>query len=101
MRVAKFDKLAVGEMTANFLSAPASLKAKAAFVNSATGATHGWTECFNWSPATTTKMAELRTCMEADLAHIHFEDGATASSVGDQISHDGLGEALGSHVPQG
>lgn len=101
MRVAKFDKLAIGEMTANFLSVPTSLKAKAAFVDSTTGSTHGWTECSNWSPATAAKMAELRTCMETDLARIHFEDGATASSGGDQIAYDGLGEVLGSHVPQG
>lgn len=100
MRTAKFDKLAVGEMTANFLTVPASIKVKAAFVDSTTGSTHGWTECSNWSPATASKMAELRACMEADLARIHFEDGTTTSGGGDQIAYGGLGEALGS-VPQG
>ena len=100
MRSSKFDRLAIGEMTANFLSVPAVLKAKAAFVDSTTGATHGWTECFNWSPATSAKMAELRASMEADLERIHFVDGTTTSGSGDQIAHDGLGEALG-RVPQG
>lgn len=100
MRAAKFDKIAIGEVTANFLVMPASLRAKAAFVDSSTGVTHGWTDCANWSEATIAKMRELRACMEADLERIHFEGSATTCSSAVEIDHDGLGEALGG-VPQG
>jgi len=100
VRVAKFDKLAVGELTANFLSVPTALRAKAAFVSGSTGATHGWTECTKWSDETYAKALELRACMEKDLERLHFDDGTTTPGSGEQVAHDGLGEALG-RVPQG
>jgi len=102
VRTAKFDKIVVGELTVSFVSAPSVLKAKAAFVDSSiTGATHGWTECTNWSAGTVARLADLRASMEADLAKIHFDDGTTTPSGKTDVAHDGLGEALGGGVPQG
>jgi hypothetical protein len=102
VRASKFDKIAVGEMTVNFMSVPNVMKAKAAFVDSSgTGSTHGWTECTNWSAGTVAKLADLRASMEADLEKVHFDDGTTIPGGKNDVAHDGLGEALGGGVPQG
>jgi hypothetical protein len=87
---AKFDGLAVGELSANLLGPMAKLTAKAAFINSETGHTHGWTTNEQWSPETIVKLRELRAAMEADLARIHFGDGLVEK-----------GEVFGGQVPGG
>lgn len=77
------------------------MKSKAAFVNSVTGNTHGWTTHHVWSPETLERLKKLRESMELDLAAAHFldvgeapqaeveETGTTTESSG------GLGEHLG------
>jgi hypothetical protein len=78
-REAKFDHVAVGSFTADFFAGPSPvMKAKAAFADSKTGCTYGWTSNETWSPHTLEKLRELRQSMEEDLAVIHFEDGGTA-----------------------
>ena len=74
---AKFDSVVVGEGTFSFLAAGGSpaLEAKAAFVNSRSGETHGWTTNRQWSPAVLEKMKELRSLMEIDLGMLHLEGG--------------------------
>lgn len=109
MRPAKFDTIRVAEITVSFLETPAAVTAKAAFVNTKSGATHGWTTGKRWADDTMAKLVELRELMERDLSSTHFEDGATASSPttsGGSIreTFQGLGEHLGASeegVPQG
>lgn len=98
----KFDGIAVGEITASFVGPTLSLEAKAAFANSKTGDTHGWTKNTQWSPGVIEKVRELRALMELDLGRIHFEGGGemlvttsnTASGLGGG-GGGGLGEHLG------
>lgn len=78
--VAAFDGLAVGELTATFMGPSLKLTAKAAFVASKTGHTHGWTSNEQWSPTTIEKLKELRAAMEQDLARVHFGEVDTAQA---------------------
>lgn len=92
---AKFDGIALGEFTVNFLGPTTKVVAKAAFVGTQSGHTHGWTTNEQWSPETMQKLGELRAAMESDLARVHFTGGDVASSsgvFGGQIG--GLGEHL-------
>lgn len=72
--IPKIDGIAVGEFEGNFLGPSPRLKAKAAFVDSHNGSTHGWTTCEQWSPTTIQKLKEFRAAMEEDLAGLHFQD---------------------------
>lgn len=94
---AKFDGLAIGELSANLLGPTVKLTAKAAFVDSGSGNTHGWTTNESWSPETMSKLRELRAAMEQDLARMHFGEGLTERSevFGGQTPSGGLGEHLG------
>lgn len=102
----KFDAMALGEFSAKFLGGIHQLEftAKAAFVDSKTGETHGWTHAgtATWSPATIEKLKELRALMEVDLGRLHMEGGGEVlvgpASVGSAVPSDfegGLGEHLG------
>jgi hypothetical protein len=101
-----FDALVVGDFTCDLTGATVALVAKAAFVNRETGHTHGWTRQTSWSPATLSKLAELRTLMEIDLGRTHLIDGGEDVSgsqfVRPQPSQgdaDGDGEGgLGAHL---
>lgn len=100
----KFDGLTIGELSANFLQGPGvvNLKAKAAFVNTKNGGTHGWTMHEHWSPTTLAKLKELTELMEEDIAKVHFSDGSypvldfreTSPGTPAQAT-GGLGEHLG------
>ncbi len=96
---AKIDSIAVGEISASFLGATVHLEAKAAFANSKTGDTHGWTKNAQWTPPVLEKLKELRALMEMDLGRIHFEStelietGAPAAR-GVRFEGGGLGEHL-------
>lgn len=72
-----------------------SLVAKAAFVNTKTGATHGWTEGTGtiWSTETKTAVAALAASMEKDLAVLHF-GGAREVPGFAASTNSGLGEHL-------
>jgi len=77
-----------------------SLVAKAAFVNTKTGATHGWTEGTGtiWSAETKAAVAALAASMEKDLAVLHF--GGTRESTGfSSAATSGLGEHLADGDP--
>lgn len=108
MREVKFNAIRVAEITLNVAEATSSITAKAAFVNTTTGQTHGWTTGRSWSEETLQKVRELREAMERDLERLHFEDGAssptTTSGGGLRDGFKGLGEELGAvdeTVPQG
>lgn len=101
----KFDSVSIGELSVSFLGSTLTFEGKAAFVDSKTGGTHGWTKNTQWSPATIAKLKELRALMELDLAALHLEGGgeliATATSTSRFTPDDGgLGEHLnGDKVP--
>lgn len=98
----KFDGIAVGSLEAMLIGPNKTLKAKAAFVNSKSSATHGWTEKSSWSPAVFAKLKELTELMESELALDHFE-GATAMGVPSAKKGVEFEEAggLGEHLRNG
>lgn len=71
----KFDGVAVAEGSFSFLGNGPAIEAKAAFVNTKTGDTHGWTTNKVWSRATIEKLQELRALMEIDIGQRHLEGG--------------------------
>lgn len=103
---AKFDGLTLGEFSASFLgpSGAVHLEAKTAFVDSTTGATHGWTNTTTWSPETIEKLKELKEVMERDVAKVHFVGGGetlASTRKAASLGEGGLGELLsGKDAPQ-
>ncbi len=101
----KFDGLAVGELTANFMGGPGSveLKAKVAFVSTKTGATHGSSvHAGPWSSEVLAKLRELADVMEQDLAKHHLEDGTRVfgpSTVPTKEAPRGIGELFNDREP--
>ena len=103
--VLKFDTIAVATVNADFTKAAISLEGKAAFIDSDTKETHGWTTGRGgiWSKETLIKLQELRTAMENDLASLHFSKG-TVPSNGARKEHgldfpSGIGEHVGVEPP--
>jgi hypothetical protein len=94
----KVTGLAMGEFSVNLLGTTVQMKAKAAFVDSRTGATHGWTEGNQWSHGTIEKMRELVLLMEADMARQHFESGGSTESPIDPTAKPGMSGGLGEHI---
>jgi hypothetical protein len=72
-----------------------SLTAKAAFVNTKTGSTHGWTQGAGaiWSEETKAAARVLAVSMENDLAKLHFGTRPEAQS-SQPTARSGLGEHL-------
>lgn len=96
----KFDGIAVGEIAVSFMGATLTVEAKAAFADSRTGETHGWTKNTQWPPDVIAKLRELRALMELHLGAIHFQNGgealvAPAAAAPIMGGHGGLGEHLG------
>lgn len=104
---AKFNSLALGELTVKFLGPSVHIEAKAAFVDTRTGQTHGWTKNEQWGPAVVEKLKELRALMELDFGKLHFDNGGD-TLVGDvgpvrsaaRPEEGGLGEHLTEKVEQ-
>jgi len=67
-----FDGLALFELEVNFVQQTAT--ATAAFINTATGATHGSTTASGnvWSHETLSLLSQLRESIERDLAKKHL-----------------------------
>lgn len=95
----KFDSLSIGELAANFMQGPGviSMKAKVAFINSKTGATHGFTHHEQWSPATIAKLKELAELMEEDVSRVQFSE-ASAPGIGTSQSSTGPIGGLSEHL---
>lgn len=106
----KFDGLAVAKFNVSFLGSTLEFVAEAAFTDSKTGQTHGWTRNTQWSPATIEKLKELRALMETDLGGLHLDGGGEVlvgpttvmNAARRGLAPDGgLGEHLGDEkVPQ-
>lgn len=92
----KFQTLAVAELTAELKGSSVTLTAKAAFVDRASGLTHGWTkgEGAIWSQETIARLGALRESMERDLAGLHFNGPALPEQQAEQRELGGLGEHL-------
>jgi hypothetical protein len=100
----RFNGLAVATVTADWTKATIELKAKAAFLNTVTKQTHGWTQGEGgiWSQETMELLTSLRSSMEQDLARLHFGDGSRPMSLVQGKAGalpEGLGEFLGSAEP--
>jgi hypothetical protein len=93
----KFDAISIGKLSADFLKETLHLEATAAFADSSTGETHGWTKGDGrvWSKETMQALVVLRESMERDLAKLHFSDGAGTSTAA-ASEPSGIGERLGS-----
>lgn len=95
----KFDGLALGEGSFNFLSPTIQLKTKAAFINNASGQTHGWTVSESgWSKETMQALNELRACIERDLAGIHLADQNEPSGISTASPFASAPPGLGEHL---
>lgn len=96
-----FDALAMLSLEAGFR--PLSLKGTAAFVNSTTGGTHGWTSANGsiWSNETVELLKQLAQSMELDLAREHLGISVQAPRETPRmvIEDEGLAEHLGGEDP--
>jgi hypothetical protein len=101
----KFTGLAIGSFSVDKMSSPTiQIKAKAAFIDPATGVTYGWTvaEGGLWSKETLEKLNDLMLSMENDIANVHFEGGGSApvtSTGAAPAAGGGLNEHLGGDAP--
>lgn len=105
----KFDSLTVAKLSVSFLGPTLDFVGEAAFADSQTGQTHGWTRNTQWSPETINKLKELRAQMEVDLGQLHLSGGgevlvgpaATVSPGRGLAPESGLSEHLGKDgIPQ-
>jgi hypothetical protein len=90
---AKFDKVSVFELSANF-QGEHELLVKAAFVSTRTGKTHGWTNGSIWSPAVRAKLKELRVLLDQELTAQHFDGAPSGAPARDDVDSGGLAEHL-------
>lgn len=103
--VPKFDSITMGDLTADFKKATISLSGVAAFVDSESGQTHGWTKGEGpvWSKDTMLKLQDLKESMERDLAKVHMSED-TIRADGDRTKPglefpSGIGEHVGVDAP--
>lgn len=93
---AKFDGIAIGNISVDFLGPTLTMTCKAAFVDSTSGNTHGYTTGASWSPETIQKLKELKEAMERDLGRVHFAGEGTTTPLGASTTAEasGIGEHL-------
>lgn len=99
----RFNQLAVGEVEVDFTASPIKIEVTAAFVDSRSGETHGWTKGYGgiWSEETRNRLVELRESMEQDLAKLHFEGvGSTTTQGGVEFEPGGITEHLDDDAQQ-
>lgn len=98
--VIKFDGIAVVTVEVNMMEK--SMSARAAFVNTKTGESHGFTDGSGhvWSPETKVALANLVALMERDLGSLHFVDSpANPAAASTKAETGGLGEHVGDTTP--
>lgn len=93
-RSVRFNAIRVWEFDVKLMGTAPLLTAKAAFVNTDTGHTHGSTKSTRWSPETLALLKQLRESMESDLEKTHFADGVTTSGNPVSSGFNGLSEHL-------
>lgn len=92
-----FDAIVLLDIDAiNFTTVDPKLAGHAAFVDLKTGNTYGETSIFSrWSRPTMEALANLRACMEQDIADIVFLSNSTASTEAGSLATrppDGISE---------
>ena len=97
----QFNGLVLASGSFDFTGTGGKLEGKAAFVDTRTGRTHGWTNGTQWSPETLECLSMLRTAMEGDLAMQHLRGDSALPVAGDTNDDEpapagGLAEHLGS-----
>lgn len=101
-RLVRFDKVAMGEVTINFLGPTVQLIAKAKLVSTTTGDSFGSMTLQHWSPATIAKLGELRSQMELDAERMVFEDSPTGEQQNKSREFlSGIGEHLDDDIAPG
>jgi hypothetical protein len=88
-----FDGVALGELNVSFLGTTLVMNAKAAFVNTRTGNTHGFCTHQHWSEETITKLRELRSAMELDIGRVQLQYGGAPDP--DVLDMSGLSDHVG------
>lgn len=98
-RLAKFDKVTIGEVTIGFLGVTHTMVAKAKLVSTKTGTSFGSTTIQHWSPAVLAKLDELKLMMETEMEDTFFDEGRTSATPATQRNmpdiSGGLREFLG------
>lgn len=94
--IPKFDDIKAASVEIDLIKR--EMKITAAFVDTKTGHTHGWTHRSSWSKETWNQVQLLAKNAERELRVQHFQN-AESSAVEEEPSPVGLGELLGS-VPQ-
>lgn len=69
------DALTLHSVAIDFSRGGVGLTARAGFVHTGSGVTHGWTETATWSTRTLQAIEALKEAMETDLAAHHFHGG--------------------------
>lgn len=93
-RICHVDKIAIGEISVNFLGATHAMTAKAKLVSTKNGASYGSMTMQHWSPDILAKLAELRAAMEEEIEEVFFDEGRTTTSRVGVREEGGLGEHL-------
>lgn len=93
-RLARADKVAVGEIHVNLLGPSHTMTVKARLVSTKTGGSFATMTVQHWSPATIKKLEELRLCMEEELELLFFDEGGTGTTSSSSREIGGLGEHL-------
>lgn len=89
----KFDGLTVAEINAVFTGG-LSVETTFAFVNTRTGASHGWTKMTTASPKSIDLLKALAASLEEDAAKQHFDEGSDTTATAVTQPTSGLGELL-------
>ncbi len=92
----KFDALALVSLEANLPEK--SMRVRAAFIDTKTGETHGFTDGHGhiWSPETKAALTTLATLIEKDLGRLHLVNARTPGAAKAPVDQGGLGEHVGS-----
>jgi hypothetical protein len=93
----KANALELSRLEVDWRQVPMKCVATAALVNTEQGSTHAWLTSagVQWSKETAEALQRLKTCLESDLANVHFVDGATPGTTTPDVLPRGLGEHLG------
>lgn len=92
----KFNSLVVITLNADFSKPTVSFTARAAFIDTNSGSTHGWTDAMGsaWSKETIAQLEALKESMERDLGQLHLDGAARPAKAGLSIE-GGIGEHVG------
>lgn len=100
--VVRFDGLTISNIMVDFTKQQLHIEATAAFVDSNTGETHGWTKAGGrvWSKESMQKLKELTELMERDLANLHLTETSGAPKEGSNLITRNLG-GISEHIGTG